>query len=206
MKPANIVGMTLLCASLWPGLVPTAVASDADKYEDKCNHTDVLINEDGSKPSAAQYALKERLDEQCREDKAKMHKKAVSARVTLKKKYHIDASGMTDREAVYRLEKEEEDAKQAREQAKERREQEAASQREKQMNSIMKQQNNMMKSMGIDLPSGGGSDDDQGAADDDKMQEQMYRKMVDGGAAPQCKGKKGDALIKCVDAAMDAGQ
>lgn len=31
----------------------------------------------------------------------------------------------------------------------------------------------------------------------------MYQTMVESGVAPQCKGKKGEALIDCVDAASD---
>jgi hypothetical protein len=32
----------------------------------------------------------------------------------------------------------------------------------------------------------------------------MYESMVKQGVAPQCRGKKGQALVDCVDAALDA--
>lgn len=202
MKPMNRIALTLLCLSLWPGFAPSAMAADAVKYGTNCDRSDVLINEDGSKPVQWQYDLKARLEKECRQKKAETHKKAITARATLKSDFHVDASQMSDDEAVYRLQKEQADAKQARQEASEQQEQEAAMRRDKQTGVIMERQKKMMQSMGLSLPADSDSDDD--SASDDKMQEQMYRKMVEGGAAPQCKGKSGAALIKCVDAAMDA--
>jgi hypothetical protein len=203
MKCVNFLSVTISCASLMVGLVGTSAAAtggeQTDTYRDDCNYSSILINEDGSKPTKDQYDEKARLEQACQQNNAEIHKKAITARVTLKNKFNIDASHMTDRDAINRLKTAEEDAKQAAEQAKERQEQEAAAQREQQATAAMKQQNQMMQSLGVTLPA---ADDDDDDADLDRAQEQMYRKMVEGGAAPQCKGKEGTALIECVDAAL----
>lgn len=77
----------------------------------------------------------------------------------------------------------------------------AGSRRMSQIDQAM-EQDQMLKGLGLDLGGlgdGGGSDSDVDAAE-----LQMYEQMVDRGVAPQCRGQKGEALIDCVDAVMDA--
>jgi len=209
MKTTRLIGLTVLCACYWAGFASnTFAAPPRYMFEENCDHRDILINTDGSKPTKEQYAEKARRDKQCLEDKARIHKQAITARVTLKKKFNIDASNMNDWDTVYRLNQEEETARINAAEAKEQRRLEDMEKRENQIQSIMKQQQSMMKAMGVDVPSDNDEDktEQQEDAEQAKIQQQMYQSMVDGGAAPQCKGKTGDALIECVEAAVEQGK
>jgi hypothetical protein len=77
----------------------------------------------------------------------------------------------------------------------------AAAQQVQTFQKAIEQQNKTLQGLGVNLggikiPSGDDEDDD------DATQIQMYKKMVDSGVAPQCKGKDGEDLIDCVDSAL----
>jgi hypothetical protein len=96
------------------------------------------------------------------------------------------------------------DAEQQRIQAQ--REKEANAAAAQQVQSFQKaldQQNKTLQGLGVNLggvkiPSADSDDDEDLAA-----QVQMYKTMVASGVAPKCKGKDGQELIDCVDAALD---
>ena len=83
---------------------------------------------------------------------------------------------------------------------------------------LLRQQNDTLRGLGINLGGLGLGDDedDEGSIDDDElseeeedaafdaMEQRMYQQMVDQGAAPECRGMRGAALIDCVDAVLDA--
>lgn len=77
----------------------------------------------------------------------------------------------------------------------------AAAQQVQTFQKALEQQDKTLQGLGVNLggikiPSGDDEDDD------DATQIQMYKKMVDSGVAPQCKGKDGEELIDCVDSAL----
>jgi flagellar biosynthesis GTPase FlhF len=85
---------------------------------------------------------------------------------------------------------------------RERQANESAAQQMQSAQQMIQQQNEMMRGLGVNLggltvPSG---DSDE---DDSAFELKMYQDMIDNGVAPQCKGKDGDELIACVDAALD---
>jgi len=76
----------------------------------------------------------------------------------------------------------------------------AEKQQQDQNNALLQQQNEMLKKMGVNLQA---EESDAGADSDppDPTELKLYQKMLESGVAPHCKGKKGWAMIDCVDAA-----
>ncbi len=173
-------------------LIAMLFGSDgARAAEPSCNYEWVLINTDGSKPTADQYAEKSRREAECR-------------------KNQVDQK---QREAEARLQKEIGERDDARRAEAEKREEAAEKAREREIDAAMKKQDEMLKGMGVTLPSGvdlgddDGDDGDGQAAGDteiDPIELQMYQQMVENGIAPGCKGKQDAALIACVDEVIDA--
>lgn len=63
-----------------------------------------------------------------------------------------------------------------------------------------------LRSLGVDPDALNSDDDDVSDAEADAFGLRMYQQMIDNGLAPQCKGKTGDDLIDCVDAALDSDE
>ncbi len=65
----------------------------------------------------------------------------------------------------------------------------------------------MLQGLGVNLGGMSMGDEDDEDLDDEEYSDfelQMYQKMVDDGAAPDCKGMTGTALVDCVDETLDA--
>jgi hypothetical protein len=62
------------------------------------------------------------------------------------------------------------------------------------------------RSLGIDLDALDSDDEEESDAAVDAFGMQLYQQMINNGIAPECKGKQGDALIECVDAALDVDE
>lgn len=178
-----------------------AVGPVAGAADDECNFNFMLGGEDGSKPTEAQKAAKAQREAECRRQVAERRQQAAQARTRLKAEFGVDASKFSDQMAIGRLEEEIGKRDEKRQEDKERQARAADQQRMNQAAALMKQQDQMLKSQGVKVGSGAGAD----AGDDeyDAVELQSYQKMVDSGVAPQCKGRKGAALIECVDEALD---
>jgi hypothetical protein len=59
-----------------------------------------------------------------------------------------------------------------------------------------------LRSLGVDPDALKSEDEDTADAEAAAFELRTYQQMVDNGLAPQCKGKTGDDLIECVDAAL----
>ena len=201
------LGFRLLPLVTMACIVQAAAAQEWESpHERDCNYAYMLMNEDGSKPTAEQHVLKEQREAECRRNRADRQKRAVSARARLKSEFQVDGSSMSDREAIARLDQEIAKKAEAEREASERRAEAAEQERMKQVSAALKQQDQKLKGLGYKLRTAPASDDDEGSDDEelDAAELQGYQQMVDNGAAPQCKGKKGAALIDCVDAVLDA--
>jgi hypothetical protein len=128
-----------------------------------------------------------------REDAQRRQEGAV-ARKRLRSEFGVDASGMSDTDAIVRLRDAINDRAAAREAAQQQRREEAEAARERARQEQLKRQETRLQET-----FGGGS----GAISDDEdaAELHMYEAMVRNGVAPQCRGKQGAALISCVDAA-----
>jgi hypothetical protein len=60
-----------------------------------------------------------------------------------------------------------------------------------------------LRSLGVNPDVLNGDDEEAADAEAEAFGLLIYQQMVDSGLAPQCKGKTGDDLIECVDAALD---
>jgi len=136
---------------------------------------------------------KRRLKEEAEQQK----KDGAIARKRLNEEFKIDASKMSDSEAIIRLRDEVNDREAASEAAAQQQREDAQAQQEKQQQELLKKQDALMKGA-----FGKGSEEI--SNDEDAGKEMMYERMVGAGVAPQCRGKNGAALITCVDAAMGA--
>ena len=170
---------------------------------DECNFNWMLANEDGSKVTKAQIAEKEEREKACRKRVAEEKKQANNARTRLKKEFKVDGSKMTDKEAIARLDEEVMRSAAARKEAEERRREAQHDKQVQHADELMKKQSDMLKGMGVNMGGGFGEGSDDEA---DAAELHAYQKMVDSGVAPKCKGKKGEALINCVDAELDKQQ
>lgn len=172
--------------------------------EENCNHQWMLITEDGSKPTQDMINQKNEREAACRKRNADAKKEAANARERLQKDFRVDAGNMTDHEAIQRLAEEVDNRRRANEEASARREEAAQAEQANRFGKLMDKQNKMLKGIGVDM---GDDDDEEGDSESadgiDPVELQMYQRMVDGGAAPQCKGKKDEALINCVDRVLD---
>jgi hypothetical protein len=139
----------------------------------------------------------ERMQREVRESEQQRKEQGAIARQRLSKEFGIDASHMSDSDAIVRLRDEIHDRDAAREQEEQRKREQAESQQDERQRELMRKQEAVLKGT-----FGKGSDEI--ADDEDAAQEKMYEQMVQKGVAPQCRGKKGEALIDCVDKAMDA--
>lgn len=171
---------------------------------EECNYNWILANTDGSKPTKEQYDEKQSREQQCAKRIADEKHRAANARTRLKKEFEVDDSGLSDAEAVVRLEEEIDNRRREQEEAENRRQEAAEQKRMGDIQQLMDKQDKMLQGLGVNMggpaaASGGDSNE----SDIDPIELQMYQKMVDEGVAPQCKGKKGEALIDCVDAAID---
>jgi hypothetical protein len=61
-----------------------------------------------------------------------------------------------------------------------------------------------LRNFGVDPDALQSDDEEESDAAADAFGQKLYQQMIDNGLAPQCKGKKGDALVDCVDAALGA--
>ncbi len=132
-----------------------------------------------------------------KQDAEREKKEGTIARQRLGKEFNIDANGMSDSEAIIRLRDELNEREAASEAAAQQQREQAEAQREKQQRQLLQKQEALIKGTF-------GTGSEEVADDEDAAEEKMYEQMVRGGAAPQCRGKTGQALIACVDAAMDA--
>ncbi|TVO78443.1 hypothetical protein [Sedimenticola selenatireducens] len=181
------------------------IGSHAMSFAEECNYNWILANTDGSKATKEQYIEKDRREAECKKRVTDQAKKVSNARQRLKNEFKIDPSGMTDDEAIARLSEEQNNRRQAKEEAEARRQEAADEKRMSQIDQMMDKQNQMLKGLGVTLGSmgaGGASND----SDIDPAELQLYQQMVNNGVAPQCKGKQGEALIECVDIAVDGKQ
>jgi len=60
-----------------------------------------------------------------------------------------------------------------------------------------------LRALGVDPDALASDDEDVADAEADAFEMRIYQQMVDSGLAPGCKGMTGDALVACVDAALD---
>ena len=134
-----------------------------------------------------------RLKEEAEQEK----KDGAIARARLSSEFGINAAGMSDSEAIVRLKDAVNDRKAASEAEVQKQHEAAEAKQEKARQDLMKKQEAVIKGT-----FGAGSQDVMD--DEDAAEEHMYEGMVQHGVAPQCRGKKGSALIDCVDKAMDA--
>lgn len=88
-----------------PGILLLGAVATAANAEE-CNYTWILISEDGSKPSPAQYAEKDRREAECRQRVADEKQQVGNARKRLDSEFGVDAADMTDGEAIARLQEE----------------------------------------------------------------------------------------------------
>lgn len=168
-------------------------------FAEDCNFNWVLFNEDGSKPTKAQHAEKKQKETECKQRVADEKQQARNARDRLKKEFKVDASKMTNNEAIVRLNEEVQKRADARKAEEERQNEARDNARMKQADELMEKQNRMLKGAGYNIEGLMGESDEQA----DAAELQAYENMVKQGVAPKCKGKKGDALINCVDAELD---
>ena len=122
-------------------------------YEKNCDYSWMLADGSGSKPGAKEYAAKESREKECRERKVQIHSDAVKAKVRLKKEFHVDASGMTDKEAIAALVRAEDKAKEARQETREKKRVQNEERMQKKIDAMMSQQQKMMHSLGINMSS-----------------------------------------------------
>ena len=147
---------------------------------------------------------------QLKKEQAECRQMAKNARFRLKDEFKLkNADSLTDREALTRIDEEVNNRNDAQRRADEkrrddinRRNEASAAQQMKMGKDMMDQQNKMLQGLGVNFGNAGSNEDDDDAIDPTELT--MYQKMVDSGAAPKCKGKKGQALLDCVDAALDA--
>ena len=147
---------------------------------------------------------------QLKKEQAECRQMAKNARFRLKDEFKVkNADSLTDREALKRIDEEVNNRKEAQRRADEKRRddvnhryEESAAQQMKMGKEMMDQQDKMLQGLGVNYGNAGGNEDDDDGIDSTELK--MYQKMVDSGAAPKCKGKKGQALLDCVDAALDA--
>lgn len=177
------------------------ISSPAFAADPECNYNWMLANDDGSKATAAQYAEKDRREAECRRNLADQKQRAANARARLKGEFKVDAGTMSDSEAIARLQEEVDRRAEAQNDASERRAEAAEQKRMEQASSMLDKQDRMLKGQGVNMKTSAADELDEDEIDPTELQ--MYQRMVDQGAAPQCKGRKGEALITCVDAALD---
>jgi hypothetical protein len=159
------------------------------------------VRADGDSPSREEIERskqsQERMQREIKDSEKREKEQGAVARQRLAKEFHVDASKMSDSEAIIRLRDEVQARDEAQEQEKQRRREQAESQQEKQRRKVLDKQDAVLKETI-------GMDSDEIANDEGAAQEKMYEKMVQQGVAPQCRGKKGAALIACVDKVLDA--
>ncbi len=185
-------------------VMPVAAAQEQKSVNERdCDYSYMLVNEDGSKTRAEQYAKKDQHEAECRRDNADHKQRAANARVRLTGEFKVDSGGMSDKEAIARLNEEIGKKAEADKNARELRAQQAEQQRMNQASAMLDKQDQMLKGLGVNLRTSR-AEDEEGPSDAeyDATELQMYQTMVDQGAAPQCKGKKGAQLVVCVDAAL----
>lgn len=187
----------LIAAALFASFhVQVTVASE------DCNYNWILANTDGSKATPDQYAEKERREKECKRNQAETKQRGAAARKRLKGEFGIDASGLSDSEAIVQLNAEVNQKKNDASAAAEAKANAAEKRRQDQNDALLKKQDEMLKEMGVKpnaLAAGVADDSDE----PDPAELQQYQKMLDSGIAPHCKGKKGWAMIDCVDQAME---
>jgi hypothetical protein len=165
---------------------------------EECDFTWILINTDGSKPSAEQHAEKDRKERECKKRLADEKRDGAAARARLGSEFEIDSGKLTDGQAIARLAQELDARKRAEEDARARREALAQSQQADQVQEMIDRQGQMLRGVGVNL-----DDDDEDDGGVDPIELQMYQEMLKNGIAPECKGKKDQALIDCVDAVLE---
>lgn len=166
-----------------------------------CNFTYLLYAEDGSGASQEMVEAKEQREAECRQRKIEDAKEAKHARKRLEKEFGVAAADMTDREAIARLAEEVNRREREEKEAADLRAERAEQARMNKADKLMSRQNSMLKSLGVDMASDDEDEDDYGV---DPVELQMYERMIANGVAPNCKGQKDQALIDCVDEALDA--
>lgn len=191
-------------------MILTIAISDTEYLqadETDCNYAWMLASEDGSKPSQEMIDAKNQREADCRQRKTDSKKEADNARVRLGNEFDVDAGDMTDQEAVRRLAEEVDQKRRDDEEEADLRADQADRARASDINQMMDRQDKMLQGLGVSMNTGDNDDDyadeDEYEDDIDPIELQMYQRMVDGGAAPQCKGRTGAALIDCVDEALD---
>lgn len=172
--------------------------------EENCNYQWMLIAEDGSRPTQDMIDQKNEREAACKKRNADAKKEAANARKRLQNDFKFDAGDMTDQEAIQRLTEEVENRRRDNEAANTRREEAFEAEQASRAAKLMDRQNRMLKGMGVNMGDDEDEESDSDSADGiDPVELQMYQRMVDGGVAPQCKGKKDEALIECVDKVLD---
>jgi len=152
---------------------------------------------DSASPEEVQRARQslERMQREIRESEAQEKHDGAIARQRLAKEFHVDSSKMSDGDAIRRLHDEVQARDAAKEAAEQRQREQAEARREKQIQDTVKKQDAIaQKAYGMNT--------DEVGDDEDAAEASMYEQMVQHGVAPQCRGKKGRALIDCVDAAL----
>jgi len=198
-KGALMTRSKLVCLAL---ALPCLLSFPKFAPAQECDYTWVLVNTDGSKPTADQHAEKQRLEQECKKRVADEKAGGAAARARLASEFDIDASKLSDAQAIARLQQEVDARQQAQEQAEARRAAIAEAQQASQQGKLMDSQAEMLKNLGVSLDDGDDQDADDGGVDPAELR--MYQEMLKNGIAPQCKSKTGEALIDCVDAALDA--
>jgi hypothetical protein len=144
----------------------------------------------------ARQSLK-RMEREVKESERQEKEQGAIARRRLATEFHVDASKLSDGEAILRLKDEIQARDAAKQQEEQRRREQAEAQREKQRQKVLDQQEAVAKKAY-------GMGTEEAAENEDAAQQNMYENMVKQGVAPQCRGKKGPALVECVDKALDA--
>ena len=136
-----------------------------------------------------------RMQREVQESAAQEKRDGAIARERLAKEFHVDASKMSDVDAISRLQSEIQTRDAAREAAEQRKREQAQAQQEQKIRDLVKKQD-------ATAQKAFGKNTDELGDDEDAEEVSMYEQMVQHGVAPQCRGKQGRALITCVDAAM----
>jgi hypothetical protein len=185
----------------------TAAYAEAAKLN--CHYIDKLDPAYLSKDSGVGAAWSKDQLRQLEKDKAECQRLGTAARARLSKEFSVKSDGMSNAQAIGRLDEEQvkqknarADAEQKRRDAEARRQEQHQKEMMNQAASVMNNQNAMLKGLGVSMQGITVPGSDASDAEYDEAELHMYQKMLDSGVAPECKGEQGSALIDCMDAAL----